>query len=52
MLFFKNIQNMKCLHYVIKYVELEQEIIILTKQISKLNKSIRDNGDYNPQRLA
>lgn len=31
---------------------IEQEIIILTKQLSKLNNSIKDNGDYNPQRLV
>lgn len=29
---------------------IEQEIIVLTKQISKLNHSIKDNGDYDPQR--
>lgn len=31
---------------------IEEEIIILSKQLSKLNISVRENGDYDPQKVS
>lgn len=31
---------------------IEQEIIIISKQLSKLNNSVKDNGDYDSQKVT